>query len=98
MSLLRDIQSSIIENDQSIGPILLKLRLLAAKLGSGPEADPWRNGLNTSRKAIRKVWSFQIIVELTFHIMRYSLAHSEVELVTLQYQDTSSKNTLATSG
>lgn len=36
MSLLQDIQSSVIENDQSIGPILLKLRILAARLGSSP--------------------------------------------------------------
>ena len=36
MSLLRDIQTSIIESEQSIAPILLKLRLLAARLGSGP--------------------------------------------------------------
>ena len=36
MSLLRDIQSSTIESDQGIGPILLKLRLLAARLGSEP--------------------------------------------------------------
>ena len=36
MSLLRDIQTSIIESEQSIAPILLKLRLLAARLGSSP--------------------------------------------------------------
>ena len=36
MSLLRDIQTSVIVSEQSIAPILLKLRLLAARLGSGP--------------------------------------------------------------
>lgn len=36
MSLLHDIQTSVIDSDQSIAPILLKLRLLAARLGSRP--------------------------------------------------------------
>ena len=35
MSLLHEIQVSAIESDQSVAPILLKLRLLAARLGSG---------------------------------------------------------------
>lgn len=34
MSLLREIQSSLLEPDNSIGPILLKLRFLAARLDS----------------------------------------------------------------
>src|SRR5882762_8593500 len=34
MSLLREIQASLMEG-QAIGPILLKLRLLASRLGSG---------------------------------------------------------------
>lgn len=36
MSLLREIQQSVIDDKQSLGPILLKLRLLAARLGSAP--------------------------------------------------------------
>lgn len=36
MSLLREIQQSVIDDKQSLGPILLKLRLLAARLGSEP--------------------------------------------------------------
>lgn len=34
MSLLYEIQESIVESDTDIGPVLLKLRLLAARLGS----------------------------------------------------------------
>jgi hypothetical protein len=34
MSLLREIQTAILEESQSIGPIFLKLRLLASRLGS----------------------------------------------------------------
>jgi hypothetical protein len=36
MSLLHEIQASVIEEGKEIGPILLKLRLLASRLGSGP--------------------------------------------------------------
>lgn len=36
MSLLREIQASLMQQDQSLGPILLKLRFLASRLGSGP--------------------------------------------------------------
>lgn len=36
MSLLREIQASLMEQDQQIGPILLKLRFLASRLGSNP--------------------------------------------------------------
>lgn len=36
MSLLREIQQSVIDDTQSLAPILLKLRLLAARLGSMP--------------------------------------------------------------
>ena len=36
MSLLREIQQSVIDDKQSLAPILLKLRLLAARLGSAP--------------------------------------------------------------
>lgn len=39
MSLLREIQAAVIEDEASIGPILLKLRLLAARLGSGRLED-----------------------------------------------------------
>ena len=34
MSLLYEIQESIVQSDTDIGPVLLKLRLLAARLGS----------------------------------------------------------------
>ena len=36
MSLLHEIQASVIEEGKEIGPILLKLRLLASRLGSAP--------------------------------------------------------------
>lgn len=39
MSLLHDIQASVVKEDTDLGPILLKLRLLAARLGSQPLAD-----------------------------------------------------------
>ena len=39
MNLLHDIQASIVEEDADLGPILLKVRLLAARLGSQPLAD-----------------------------------------------------------
>ena len=39
MSLLHEIQTSVIQNGADLGPILLKLRLLAARLGSQPLAD-----------------------------------------------------------
>jgi len=39
VSLLHDIQGSVVKEDADLGPILLKLRLLAARLGSQPLAD-----------------------------------------------------------
>ncbi len=39
MTLLHDIQASVVKEDADLGPILLKLRLLAARLGSQPLAD-----------------------------------------------------------
>ena len=39
MSLLREIQASLMEQGQDIGPILLKLRFLASRLGSDPLAE-----------------------------------------------------------
>jgi len=36
MSLLQEIQAAVIQEDTEIGPILLKLRLLASRLGSAP--------------------------------------------------------------
>ena len=39
MSLLREIQASLMGPDQNIGPILLKLRFLASRLGSDPLAE-----------------------------------------------------------
>ena len=39
MSLLRDIQAAVLQEGTELGPILLKLRLLAARLGSQPLAD-----------------------------------------------------------
>ncbi|MBI4472305.1 MAG: hypothetical protein HY646_06530 [Acidobacteria bacterium] len=39
MSLLYDIQSAVLNEGSDLGPILLKVRLLAAKLGSQPLAD-----------------------------------------------------------
>jgi hypothetical protein len=36
MSLLREIQESLMQEGQSIGPILLKLRFLASRLGGDP--------------------------------------------------------------
>ena len=39
MSLLHEIQSAVLEEGTDLGPILLKLRLLAARLGSQPLAD-----------------------------------------------------------
>lgn len=39
MSLLHDIQATVLREDAELGPILLKLRLLAARLGSQPLAD-----------------------------------------------------------
>lgn len=39
MSLLHDIQSAILKDDSDLGPTLLKLRLLAARLGAQPLAD-----------------------------------------------------------
>ena len=35
MSLLREIQASLMQQGQDIGPIVLKLRFLASRLGSG---------------------------------------------------------------
>lgn len=39
MGLLHDIQSAVLEEGSDLGPILLKVRLLAARLGSQPLAD-----------------------------------------------------------
>lgn len=39
MSILYDIQSAVLQDDADLGPILLKLRLLAAHLGSRPLAE-----------------------------------------------------------
>lgn len=39
MGLLADIQAAVVEGQSDIAPILLKLRLLAARLGSQPLAD-----------------------------------------------------------
>jgi hypothetical protein len=39
MSLLHEIQAAVLQDDADLGPILLKLRLLAARLGSQPLAD-----------------------------------------------------------
>jgi hypothetical protein len=39
MSLLHEIQAAVLQENVDIGPILLKLRLLAARLGSQPLAD-----------------------------------------------------------
>src|SRR2546422_4834227 len=39
MSLLHEIQASVLQDGSDLGPILLKLRLLAARLGSQPLAD-----------------------------------------------------------
>lgn len=39
MSLLHDIQAAVLQEDADLGPILLKLRLLAARLGSQPLAE-----------------------------------------------------------
>lgn len=39
MSLLREIQGSLMEQGQDIGPILFKLRFLASRLGSDPLAE-----------------------------------------------------------
>lgn len=39
MSLLHDIQAAVLQEGSDLGPILLKLRLLAARLGSQPLAD-----------------------------------------------------------
>jgi hypothetical protein len=36
MTVLTEVQASLIQQDQQIGPILLKLRFLASRLGSGP--------------------------------------------------------------
>ena len=39
MSLLHDIQAAVLEEDSNLGPILLKLSLLASRLGSQPLAE-----------------------------------------------------------
>jgi hypothetical protein len=39
MSLLHDIQAAVLQDDADLGPILLKLRLFAARLGSQPLAE-----------------------------------------------------------
>jgi hypothetical protein len=39
VSLLHEIQGAVVQEDADLGPILLKLRLLAARLGSQPLAD-----------------------------------------------------------
>ena len=39
MNLLHDIQAAVLREDADLGPILLKLRLLAARLGSQPLAE-----------------------------------------------------------
>ena len=39
MSLLHDIQAAVLQENADLGPILLKLRLLAARLGSQPLAE-----------------------------------------------------------
>jgi len=39
MGLLHDIQAAVLEENSDLGPILLKLRLLAARLGSQPLAE-----------------------------------------------------------
>jgi hypothetical protein len=38
MGLLHDIQAAVLEDGTDLGPILLKVRLLAARLGSQPLA------------------------------------------------------------
>lgn len=40
MSLLHQIQESVVQDGSSLGPILLKLRLLAARLGSN-DLEEW---------------------------------------------------------
>lgn len=40
MSLLQEIQESVIQKDTQLGPVFLKLRLLASRLGS-PELEEW---------------------------------------------------------
>lgn len=39
MSLLHEIQAAVLKEDADLGPILLKLRLLASRIGSQPLAD-----------------------------------------------------------
>jgi hypothetical protein len=39
MGLLHDIQTAVLEEGTDLGPILLKVRLLAARLGSQPLAE-----------------------------------------------------------
>lgn len=39
MGLLHDIQEAVVQEGNALGPILLKLRLLAARLGSKPLED-----------------------------------------------------------
>jgi len=39
MSLLQDIQAAVLQEGSDLGPILFKVRLLAARLGSQPLAD-----------------------------------------------------------
>ena len=43
MSLLHDIQTAVLQDEAELGPILLKLRLLAARLGSQPLAEWVKN-------------------------------------------------------
>ena len=50
MGLLADIQAAVVEGQSDIAPILLKLRLLAARLGSQPLAD-W---VSMNRRGIPK--------------------------------------------
>ncbi len=39
MSLLHDIQAAVLRENSDLGPILLQVRLLAARLGSEPLAE-----------------------------------------------------------
>jgi AbiTii-like protein len=68
MSLLREIQAAVIQEDTEIGPILLKLRLLASRLGSAP-LEEW---VKHDQKATQAIRRFPTTALFTFHTPAHS--------------------------
>lgn len=78
MGLLHDILAALLEEGSDLGPILLKVRLLAARLGSQLSA----NGLNTNPRVTQKNLRCQITEKWNQREMRQSIAEiDELRLV-----------------